>query len=198
MEHSPIDRYARREGFLQKIHAGWKLIFTIALLFYLSFPIKSVFAPLIILGLCVLLLFLSRIPLVFTLKRLIFTLPFILLVLIMNPHQRIPFFLKVFDSIFLAFLFVTTTPFPELFRLLERLKVPVPFLLIISIGYRFFFLMKDEIEKVIRTWKIRGGEMRYFRMRDTTYIVSSILEKLIRRAGRLAIVLKVRGYNVEA
>lgn len=196
MEHSPVDRYACERGLLQRIPALWKFIFTILILFYLSIPVESELIPAIIFGIFLVLLFLSKIPPFFALKRLLFVIPFILFVLIMNLHQPLSFFLRAVDSVFVAFLFVATTPFTELLRLLELLRIPAPFLLIMAMGYRFFFLLKDEVERVLRAWKVRGGEVKLLRIGDISFMITSVLERLIKRAGMLSSVLKVRGYDV--
>jgi len=54
--------------------------------------------------------------------------------------------LRVFNSLSLSFLVIYTTPFPELIRSLKTLRVPDPFLMIISLSFQYIFIFTKILE----------------------------------------------------
>ncbi|SEM68184.1 cobalt/nickel transport system permease protein [Syntrophus gentianae] len=73
--------------------------------------------------------------------------------------------LRVFNSLSLSFLVIYTTPFSEMIRALKSLKVPDPFLLIVTLSYQYIFLFTKTLEDLhlARKSKVIGrdpGEAR--------------------------------------
>ena len=54
--------------------------------------------------------------------------------------------MRVMNSLSLSFLVLHTTPFPEMVRALKILKVPVTFLIVISLCYKYVFIFSKTIE----------------------------------------------------
>jgi energy-coupling factor transporter transmembrane protein EcfT len=56
--------------------------------------------------------------------------------------------LRVINSLSLSFLVIYTTPFPEIIKALKSLKVPDPFLMIITLAYKYIFIFARTLEDV--------------------------------------------------
>ena len=56
--------------------------------------------------------------------------------------------LRVINSLSLSFLVIHTTPFPEIIRALKSLRVPDPFLMIITLSYKYIFIFAKIIEDI--------------------------------------------------
>lgn len=67
----------------------------------------------------------------------------------------IRFYLKVSNSIALTLLIVYTTPFNEIIRSLKIIRVPDVLLLIITLGYKFIFILTQTTEETYLALKAR-------------------------------------------
>jgi energy-coupling factor transporter transmembrane protein EcfT len=67
----------------------------------------------------------------------------------------IRFFLKVTNSITLTLLIIFTTPFNELIKSLKLFKVPDMFLLVITLTYKFLFILSQTTEETYFALKSR-------------------------------------------
>jgi len=123
--------------------------------------------------------------------------PFLILVLFMNPPDKLIFFLKILSSILFILLFLTTTPFLSLMKGMEKIGLPKVLRLLIAFGYRYFFLLTDEAERAVRAWRMRGGELKKFRFEDISRIVLSIFMRSMKRAERIGNVMRMRGLYEE-
>jgi len=56
--------------------------------------------------------------------------------------------LRVINSLSLSFLVIYTTPFPEIIKALKSLKVPDPFLMIITLAYKYIFIFAQTLEDI--------------------------------------------------
>jgi cobalt/nickel transport system permease protein len=56
--------------------------------------------------------------------------------------------LRVMNSLSLAFLVIYTTPFAKIIRALKSLKVPDPFLMIVTLSYKYIFIFAQTLEDV--------------------------------------------------
>jgi cobalt/nickel transport system permease protein len=64
-------------------------------------------------------------------------------------------FLRVFNSISFALLVVFTTPFPSLIKSLKLIGVPDTFLMIITLAYKYIFILSRTIEETYFAFKSR-------------------------------------------
>jgi energy-coupling factor transporter transmembrane protein EcfT len=65
------------------------------------------------------------------------------------------FFLRVWNSISFAMLIVFTTPFTALIKSLNKIGVPDTFLMILSLAYKFIFILSRTIEETYLALKSR-------------------------------------------
>jgi len=87
-------------------------------------------------------------------------------------------FLRVINSISFALLIVYTTPFPNFIKSFKIIGVPDTFLMIISLAYKYIFILSRTIEETYFAMKSRlSGNIR-----------SSSLRKLI--SGRIFFIFK--------
>jgi cobalt ECF transporter T component CbiQ len=73
--------------------------------------------------------------------------------------------LRVINSLSLSFLVIYTTPFPEIIKALKSLKVPDPFLMIVTLAYKYIFVFARTIEDVYlakksKTIEVNAAETR--------------------------------------
>lgn len=80
---------------------------------------------------------------------------------------------------------------------MERLRVPKIFRLLTAFGYRYFFLITDETERTLRAWKMRGGELKKFRLKTISNILLYIFIRSMKRAERIGSVMRMRGLYEE-
>lgn len=64
-------------------------------------------------------------------------------------------FLRVLNSVSFALLVVFTTPFPSLVKSLKMIGVPDTFLMIISLAYKYIFILSRTIEETYSAFKSR-------------------------------------------
>jgi cobalt/nickel transport system permease protein len=65
------------------------------------------------------------------------------------------FFLKVFNSLALTILVFYTTPFNEIIKALGMLRVPQLFLMVITLAYKFIFILSQTAEETYLALKSR-------------------------------------------
>lgn len=95
-------------------------------------------------------------------------------------------FLRVFNSISLALVIIFTTPFPAFIKSFKMLGVPDAFLMVISLAYKFIFLLARTMEESYLAMKSR--------------IVGNINNEKIRKliSGRVFYIFKRSAANYEA
>ena len=87
-------------------------------------------------------------------------------------------FLRVFNSVSFALLVVYTTPFPSFIKSFKMIGVPDTFLMIISLAYKYIFILSRTIEETYFAFKSRlSGNIK-----------SSSIRKLI--GGRIFFIFK--------
>ena len=73
--------------------------------------------------------------------------------------------MRIVNSLSLSFLLIYTTPFSEIMRALKSLRVPDPFLMIITLSYKYIFVFARTLEDIHlarkgRTVDFKGAEGR--------------------------------------
>lgn len=163
----------------------------------MSLPFESFYAPLFLSIICFVFFLISGIPFGFVVKRFLLVSPFFLFLIIMNPSHPFILFLKVFTSFFYLLLFLMTTPFISIMRGMEKIGIPHLFVLLVSFGYRYFFLLTDEMERALRAWRMRGARGRRGVLEAASGILYSSFLRSMKRAERIGFVMKMRGFHGE-
>ncbi|UCH80035.1 MAG: hypothetical protein JSW20_09820 [Nitrospiraceae bacterium] len=63
--------------------------------------------------------------------------------------------IRVVNSLSIAFLVLSTTPFPDIIKALKMLKVPDSFLMVITLSYKYIFIFSKTVEDMHRAKKSR-------------------------------------------
>jgi len=163
MHHDFFDKYKDVKSAWSEIKPLIRLLISIAFVISLSFV--PMFNWIIIWYYCFILmfiLFLSRLPELYFLKRtIIISIPAFLISLsasFLKPNQGewlLFVFLKSYLSISIMVILISTTPFPSLISSLERIFVPRLIISLLGFVYRYSFLFIDEFESLERTYKSR-------------------------------------------
>ncbi len=182
MHFDAFDRYHEKDSFIHHLDPRVKVVTTITYIIsnallpdaaWFAFGLAWVFLLLVN--------FLSKLGLGYTLKRSIVALPFALIaitILFSMPGEPLISFkllmwnLTITDTGFLRFvsilirswlsvqlaiLLVATTRFPDLIHAFEHLRVPAILTTIIAFLYRYLFVLTDEVFRLIRARESRSA-----------------------------------------
>jgi cobalt/nickel transport system permease protein len=201
VEHSFIDQYSNLESFIHRLDPRVKIIvfFGFVLIVALTNPLayySFLFYGLVLLGL----IFLSRIPLLFILKRYLIITPFVLLVAATCGSLTI--FWNVFIKSLLAavclILLSSTTKFSSLLKAFEKLRVPKMFTMIFSFMYRYIFILVDELMRLKRAKDSRTvGGSRWFHAKALANMIGVLFIQAYNRAERVYLAMCSRGFDGE-
>lgn len=153
---------------------------------------------------CALLLaiFLSRLPLLFLLKRLALLSPFVLGVALANawhPSGNVRWqavALKSSLSLLTVILISNTTPFSKILRVLQTARVPGLLITTIALMHRYLFVLADEAERMRRarlSRTFRRGNR--FQWRSLSTVVGQLFIRASERAERIYDAMCSRGWR---
>jgi cobalt/nickel transport system permease protein len=203
MHHDFIDRYSRKDSPIHRLSSGLKVTisFMLILIVVLS-PVKYVHLFITIAILLFSIIFKSKIPFTFFLKRLLLFEPFILTIAILTLLQ--PNGVVIFTSILVkstlslvtVILLSNTTPFSELLNVLRKAHVPPLFITLLALMYRYLFILLDEIEhmKVARTSRTFTKKSSR-RWSFLTLILGQLFIRTTERAERIYSAMCARGWK---
>ena len=222
MKHSFIDQYSDRDSFIHRLDPRTKFIIT--LLFILAVIITppttwQVFA--LYLLLIATLIFISKVPILYVLKRSLVIIPFVLLIAIF-----IPFFkegevagsyniwlweVSVTDSglevlwnilarawlsILSLILLTSTTKMTNLLRGLEQLRMPRVMVMILSFMYRYIFVLIDEVMRMKQARDSRNfGGKHLWQIRTIGNMIGTLFIRSYERGERVYASMLARGFD---
>ena len=183
MNANTFDRYEQRSRLVHQLDPRVKVV--VAILFILSnavLPDGAWLAFLVAWAIVLLLTGLSRLPLLYTARRAVIVLPFLLAaitVLFTLPGEPVAAWqlgsrtLTISDnglirfasiavrswlSVQMAILLTATTPFPDLMHALQHLRVPAVLVAIIAFMYRYLFVLSEEVTRLLRAREARSAQ----------------------------------------
>jgi len=222
MKHSFIDLYSDLDSFIHKLDPRTKLITT--LLFILAVAIIpparwQVFAFYFLLMATLVLL--SKVPILYVLKRSLVIMPFVALIAI-----SIPFFkegkvagsyniwlwevsvtysgLQVFASVLTRawlsvlslILLTSTTKLTNLLKALEQLHMPRVTIMILSFMYRYIFILVDEVMRMKQARDSRNfGGKRLWQIRTIGNMIGTLFIRSYERGERVYAAMVARGFD---
>jgi len=144
----------------------------------------------------------SRVPPLFLLKRLLLLSPFVLGVALVNalqPEGRAIWLELAFRSV-LCLLAITllanTTPFSEILRVLQTLRVPSLLVTTMALMHRYLFVLADEAERMGRARSSRTfTARRRFGWRALSTVVGQLFVRASERAERIYDAMCARGWK---
>jgi cobalt/nickel transport system permease protein len=93
-------------------------------------------------------------------------------------------------------LLVNTTPFSDLLKGFEKLKVPPVFIMIISFMYRYFFVLEDELEKMLLAKQARTVCLRRWpHIRALSNMLGVLFIRSYERAEAVYAAMRCRGFS---
>ncbi|MBC7253133.1 MAG: cobalt ECF transporter T component CbiQ [Actinobacteria bacterium] len=218
MKHAFLDEYSHLESPVHRLDPRAKLLaFVVLVVVCVTTPpnLYSAFAA--YLGLEVVLVLLSRLPWKHVLKRLLVVLPFILVV-----AAFVPFFsrgggsynlgpvkvsahglmvlwnvaAKSTVSVLAVILLSSTTPFPDLLRGMERMKVPRLLTSLLSFTYRYIFVLVDEAQRMKRARDSRGWSGKWiWQAKVIGHMIAALFLRSYERGERVYAAMLARGYG---
>jgi cobalt/nickel transport system permease protein len=222
MKHSFIDEYSGLGSFVHRLDPRTKLL---ACIFFVLAVVLTpagnwrIFAFYFIL-ICILIV-LSRVPVLYILKRSAVILPFVLVIAIFIPffkqgneiagyniglwHIGITFegimalvnvMIKSWLSILGLTLLTSTTRIADNLQGMKQLGVPAVFVLIISFMYRYIFVITDQVLRMKQARDSRdfGGRPSY-RFKTLGGMIGMLFIRSYERSERIYAAMLARGYN---
>ena len=153
-------------------------------------------------GLLALTMWLSRLPLLFLFRRVLVLSPFVLGVVLVNAFQpagRVNW-LDVAAKSVLCLLTVilvsSTTPFSQILRVLESIRVPALLITTIALMHRYLFVLMDESERMRRARSSRTFTRgRRFHWNTLATVVGQLFIRASERAERIYDAMCSRGWK---
>jgi len=209
MKHSFLDRYSYLDSPVHRLSAISKIIISLQLLIaVLAIPARAE-GLWLYLGLSLflaLVIVISRIPVLFVLKRILSFIPFILLIIVFLPLMQKDGGLKMalftsiraFLSILVIVLLTSTTRFSGLLDGLRALKMPSIIIMMLSFIYRYFFILTDEMERLWYAVRLRAPRMRGLEKVNTLgRLVGHLFIHSYERSERIYQAMTMRGYTIK-
>ncbi|GAA4860859.1 cobalt ECF transporter T component CbiQ [Paenibacillus vulneris] len=105
---------------------------------------------------------------------------------------------RIMACVAASMLLILTTPMPELFQVMKKLRVPSLVLELMLITYRFLFLLLDTAHDMYTAQRARGGQQGFTgRLRDTALLIVRMFAKTMQRYQGLANGMVSRGFTEE-
>lgn len=153
-------------------------------------------------SLLVLTTLLSRLPLLFVLKRLLVLSPFVLGVVVVNAFQPagranwLGVAVKSGLCLLTVILVSNTTPFSQILRVLKSIRVPALLITTIALMHRYLFVLMDEAERMRRARASRTfTHGRRFHWRTLATVVGQLFIRASERAERIYDAMCARGWK---
>ncbi len=217
MSHFDIDEYAYLESPFHSFDPRAKFVSVLVLMFSIVLlnDIRILAAGLL---LAVALVLVSRIPLLFVMGRLKWVALFVLAVVIVLPFsvsgtalfsvgsltftkegllQALVISVKAFSVVLLIFPMLATMKFVSFIKALEKLHVPNRLVQMITLTYRYIFVLLNEIQRTLRSIESRGYGKRtsILGLKNLGTAIGMLLVRSYERGGRIFDAMVSRGYN---
>lgn len=222
MQHSYIDRYWDLESPIHKVDPRFKILICVGFILFVIFTSPASLLAFALYGaLLAILIGLSKVPWRFILMRSLVIIPFVLMVAIFIPfikkgqvaggyslgslkltvtYDGLMIFwnvlIKAFLSIILVTLLISTTKFTQFLKALQRLKIPLIFIMILSFMYRYIFVITDELEIMFRAKKARSvGGSKWFHIKTLSNMLGVLFLRSYEKGETVYLAMCSRGYS---
>lgn len=209
-----LDELARRPNSINDLHPLTKLLTTIAyLVVVVSFDRYEVSALLPLVFYPVIILALTDLPVGEIMKRIGWTLPFIIGVGIFNPlfdHQSVSvlgfsisqgwltflsIFIKCVLTVAAGVLLIATTGMEKLGAALRMLRVPKIFVLQLLLTYRYISVLGNELARMLRAYSMRAPGQKGIKREAWGSLAGNLLLRSFDRAQRVYAAMCLRGFT---
>ncbi len=213
-----LDEYSGLDSPIHRLDPRAKLIGFVGLVILcVSTPPGLWLAFVVYLALEAAILLLSHVPLRHVLKRVLIVIPFILVVALFLPffskgggsynlgplqlsgHGLIVLWnvaIKSTVSVLAVILLSSTTPFSDLLKGMEKLKVPRLITATLSFTYRYIFVLMDELQRMRRARDSRGWTGRWlWQAKVIGHMIAALFLRSYERGERVYASMLARGYG---
>ena len=104
--------------------------------------------------------------------------------------------LKMYLCVMAALMIMATMPFTELTAQLRRLHVPVIFVMIFEMIFRYIGILLEEAQSLITAYKLRSGTKKALEVRHMGSLVGHLILRTFDRAERIHSAMSCRGYSL--
>ena len=105
--------------------------------------------------------------------------------------------LKMYLCVMAALLLVATTPFAELTAQLRRLHVPMIFVMVFEMTFRYISVLLEESYSMTTAYKLRSGTKKALDVKHMGSFVGQLLLRGFDRAERIHAAMRCRGYSLK-
>ncbi len=204
MRHVYLDQYSQISSPLNRLSPIFKVVTFVTVVLFIVLTRPGSFFAFSLYGLLMaVLVLLSRVPVIFILKRSLLVIPFVLAIAAFNlfsSHGGIQLFLSILIkscmSIVCLILLVATTRFSELLKAFEKLGCPKIITMIMSFMYRYIFVIEDELMKMKQAKESRSvGGSGFFHAKALANMLGTLFIRSYERAEAVYLAMCARGFD---
>ncbi len=222
MHHFFIDEYSGLNSVLHRLDPRTKIItFLVFILFTVLTPPEYYLKFLLYLLVLLSLIFISKIPILYVLKRSLIIVPFVILISLFIPfikegevaggyslgkirldmtYSGLMVFwnicIKAFLSIVSLIMLSSTTSFPRFLKGLDQLHVPKLIIMILSFMYRYLFVTADELMRMKQAKDSRTiNPKRFFEFKTLANLIGNLFIRSYDRGERIYLAMCSRGFT---
>lgn len=205
--HPEIDRFAHLDSPLHRLDPRVKIAAFACFLVAVAL-VRGLKGAGLALGLAVFWLYLSRIPLGFTLRRLkavvFFLAPFLVLLPLTHPggwqaglERGAILFIKGLAMVLTIIPMFGSTPFHVSMKALARLRIPARLVTMILFAYRYLFVFAEETRTLQQALKARGFKAgsNWRTLRSLGNLVGVMVVRAFERTERIYQAMVARGFK---
>lgn len=105
--------------------------------------------------------------------------------------------LKMYLCVMAALLLVATTPLTELMAQLRRLRVPMVFVMVFEMTFRYIGVLLEEARSMATAYKLRSGDKKALEMKHMGPFVGQLMLRGFDRAERVHGAMRCRGFSLK-
>lgn len=219
MKHDFIDKYSNLNSVLHKIDPRVKLLLSFSFLILIASTYNINLFPLY-LGIVLILMVISRVPIHFYLKKIVMVTPlaliisfFIFLSYLIEHRVDISFEVfsryypvyntlallvsKIYLSILVITLLISCTRFNDLLWGLRKYKLPLIVTTLSRLVYTYIFVFIDELHRTLRAYKSRTPKLHISRVKVYGNIAAAIFLRSLDRSDLIYKAMVSRGFTGE-
>ncbi len=215
--HIELDKYAHINSHVHHWDTRFKIVSLVGLIVGFSFINKIVLLPFILI-ISFLLVYFSRLPARYLMKRLEYIIPFLFLAVfllsitsggeilysfkILKVYKEgliigSVIFIRSIASILIFFVLLETSPFLQTMKALQALKIPSKLTGLVFFTYRYIYVYLEELRKMKIALRLRGynNNSVLHSLRTNSAIIGSLLLRSLEQAERICTAMVLRGYS---
>jgi cobalt/nickel transport system permease protein len=197
------DPFVNRPSIVHRLPAGAKLFAAFGIVITAVALPRTAWLGYSVIGIALLIVIaLSRLPLIRILKRLALLEPFVLAVALLSLWQRDGVLVfaglvtKGTISLFAMILLVATTRFSDVLRVFRRLRLPSIMVTTISLMYRYLFLILEEMTRMTRARASRTfASEHWLTWHSLANVIGHLFVRTSERAERIYAAMCARGWK---